>query len=72
MFANVLLNVYVIMSFKKPRPLRAVVPFSTHRNYSTSKPLNVSHEKSNILSYATFVANEPYDPPFTCITNTIV
>jgi len=28
--------------------------------YKTSKPLNVSHEKSQILSYDTVVANEGY------------
>jgi len=29
-------------------------------NYSTSKPLKVSPEKSQILSYDTVVANEQY------------
>jgi hypothetical protein len=60
-FADALLTCVVSQRSLKNSPLESsciVVAFI--ENYSASKPLNVSPEKSQILSCDTFVANERY------------
>ena len=50
----------VITQFAKLAAGEQLCRRCTHIKYSTSKPLKVSFEKSQILSCDTFVANERY------------
>ena len=69
MFADALLTGH--NAVYKTRRWRAVVSSLRPENYSTSKPLKVSSEKSQILSYDTVVANEPCDVIKCSVRNTV-
>jgi hypothetical protein len=61
MFADTLLTGIVSQRSLQNLPLESsCVVVALTENYSTSKPLKVSSEKSQILSCDTLVANERY------------